>query len=405
VTRFCVLLDGAVTHDGRVIRIVNTLAEHGEVDVFAVAGAADDASLFGPRVRIFNSTKRMTFGRKIIRHTAFHREYSFLAEVASATGRRYDVVYANDLPTLRPASILKRRSGARLVYDSHEIYLETLNQFFPERATLTRRVAYAASQAIMRTLGRQAERSPLAHVDAFVTVNHSLARYFEARYSFHGIRVVMNAPPYEDPPPPPSVDFRLQYGWNAADRIFVYQGTLNRGRGFQVLMPALQRADPRAKLVLLGDGHLRAELVGEVRARGLEDRVKFAGMVPARELAGRTRAADFGVDLLDLNLSKRLASSNKFFEYLHAGVPSLCTDAVEHRAVFAKYRVGVLVGDGVAEVARGIDELMFSNEVPAMREACRAAAREYNWQAQVRVLDEVIRSLTAPRDAAEGSVP
>ena len=398
--RFCVLLDGAVTHDGRVIRVVEALAEQGEVDLFAADGSPDDERLFGTRVRVFNCAREMNFSRKVLRHTAFDREYAFLARAALAAGRRYDVVYANDLPTLRPGALLKDVWRARLVYDSHEIYVETLNQFFPERASLLRRALYSTSKGVMRALGRRAERSLLRQVDAFITVNHSLARYFESAYSFPGIRVVMNAPPYEEVPPAPSVDFRREYGWSAADRVFIYQGTLNRGRGFQVLLPALARADPRARLVIAGDGQLRGALAAEVRSRGLEDRVKFVGMVPARELAGYTRAADFGVDLLDLNLSKRLASSNKFFEYLHAGVPSLCTDAVEHRAVFDRYRVGVLVAGDVADVARGIDALMQSSDVPAMREACRAAAREYNWQAQVRVLEEVIRSLHPP--ASEG---
>jgi glycosyltransferase involved in cell wall biosynthesis len=397
--RLCVLLDGAVSHDGRVIRVVNALSRHGEVDLFTAEGRADDGDLFGPGVRVFNCARAMTFRRKVLRHSAFDREYSFLARRAAAGGVCYDVVYANDLPTLRPGADLKALWGARLVYDSHEIYVETLNQFFPERASPPRLAAYALSKAVMRTLGRRAERSLLRHVDAFVTVNRSLARYFETVYGYPGVKVVMNAPPYEEQPAAPAVDFRREYGWGPADRIFIYQGTLNRGRGFQLLLPALARADARARLVIAGDGQLRSALAAEVRSRGLDDRVKFVGMVPSRHLAGYTRAADFGVDLLDLNLSKRLASSNKFFEYLHAGIPSLCTDAVEHRAVFDRYRVGVLVGGDVGDVARGIDELIHASDVEVMRRACREAAREYNWQAQVGVLDDVVRGFGTPTGA------
>jgi glycosyltransferase involved in cell wall biosynthesis len=136
-------------------------------------------------------------------------------------------------------------------------------------------------------------------------------------------------------------------------------------------------------------------LEAEVHRLDLLDRVKFVGWVLPAELAGYTRAADFGVDLLDLNLSKQLASCNKFFEYLHAGIPSLCSDVVEHRRVFANHRVGVLVRNDVDDVCRGIDDLVSLPDLRPMQTACRAAAREHNWQRQTAVLDDVVRSLTA----------
>lgn len=403
MTALAVLLNGPVRHDSRVIRIVRALSAHGGVDLFYTNGGPDDGSLFGPEVRLFPVDHRETTWRRVVRHSLFHLEYGFLADAAAATGRRYDIVYANDLPTLEPAVRLKRRNRARVIYDSHEIYVETLNQFFPERAPALKRAVFAAVLAGMRVAGRRAERRLVREADVVLTVNRSLAGYFESRYALRDVRVVMNTPAYEAEPAAASVDFRRMFGWADGDRIFLYQGTINRGRAFQVLLPAIHRVLSQVKLVFVGDGSLRPALESEVQRLGLQERVKFVGRVAPEILPGYTAAADLGVDLVDLNLSKELSASNKFFEYLHAGLPSLCTDTIEHRRVFDRYEVGVLVRNEIEHVARGILELMNSPDLVAMRSACRAAAKEYNWQAQSVVLDEIVRSLMseAPRGAAD----
>ena len=53
-------------------------------------------------------------------------------------------------------------------------------------------------------------------------------------------------------------------------------------------------------------------------------------------------SADIGINLLeDLNLSKVYASPNKLFEYIHAGIPVLCSNTIENERILNKYQIGV----------------------------------------------------------------
>ena len=88
-------------------------------------------------------------------------------------------MHANDIDTLPAGLALARRSGARLVYDAHELYSE-----FEAPAP---RLAQQLTLALERRLARRA--------DTVVTVSDHMARELQARL---GLRaqplVVTNAP-------------------------------------------------------------------------------------------------------------------------------------------------------------------------------------------------------------------
>ncbi|HEX6702861.1 MAG TPA: glycosyltransferase, partial [Gaiellaceae bacterium] len=85
------------------------------------------------------------------------------------TGRilgRFDVVHANDLDTLPAAWLLARASGARLVYDAHELYTEQE----PDPPRLHRAVARGLEGALAR------------RADAVVTVSEPIADELQHRF-------------------------------------------------------------------------------------------------------------------------------------------------------------------------------------------------------------------------------
>src|SRR5213592_3456909 len=107
------------------------------------------------------------------------------------TGRilgHFDVVHANDLDTLPAAWLLARASGARLVYDAHELYTDQE----PDPPRLHRAVARVLEGA----LARQA--------DAVVTVSEPIAEELQRRLRLADRpATVLNAPErYETGPPP-----------------------------------------------------------------------------------------------------------------------------------------------------------------------------------------------------------
>src|SRR6478735_5564762 len=86
--------------------------------------------------------------------------------VRAARGRgHFDIVHANDFDTLPAGWWIARRSSARLVYDSHEIY--TAQEADPPR------LHRLATGMLERVLARRA--------NAVVTVNTPIATELEAR--------------------------------------------------------------------------------------------------------------------------------------------------------------------------------------------------------------------------------
>jgi hypothetical protein len=66
---------------------------------------------------------------------------------------------------------------------------------------------------------------------------------------------------------------------------------------------------------------------------------KKIGWVILRKIFSFSSGADIGINLLeDYNLSKKLASPNKLFEYIHSEMPVICSDTIENRKVFNKYK-------------------------------------------------------------------
>jgi glycosyltransferase involved in cell wall biosynthesis len=382
--RVCVLLPGAIANDGRVIRTIRTMRSSGAaVDLFFEGVEGDGEGLFDESVRLFPVSRSMSFPAKLRRNTLFYRDWLLLSDRAIREGASYDVIWADDLPALLPGHRLRAARGGLLVYDSHEIFLETLNQCVPMDAPGPRGVVFRMLYRIMRRTGRRAERRLCRGADRFVTVSRSLAEHFAAEYGIEEPAVMMNCPVLAGSPPAPAVDFRAEYGWAERDRVFLYQGIQNLGRGLPTLLGALAATDPRAKLVLVGDGPLHEQLRAAVDDRDLGGRVRFHPKVPYDDLPGVTASADFGVTLLeDLNLSTRLAAPNKLFEYLHAGIPVLASDRTEARRVLSRYDVGVAVGPGEGDVAAGIEALLQSKRTDEWRRTAREAAKEYCWSTE-----------------------
>ena len=383
----CVLLNGAVKNDGRVIKTIRTLSQKFLIDLYYVNGTSEDESIFKENVHLYSVNKKDTALTKILRCSFFYLEFVFLYKEAIKQQKKYEFIIANDLPTLYPAVKLKKKTGGKLIYDSHEIYLETLNQFFPSKCNPIKQLIFGWSIGSMRFMGYRIEKKLLKHVDEFITVNNSLADYFSKKYKFPNIHIMMNCPVKMNNPYKPLVDFKKLYIWDHSDIVFLYQGVLNKGRGLELLIAAFNNIPNNIKLVIIGDGFLKQDLVDWVLNYNLTGQIKFFDTVPNDKLLNYTVAADFGINLLeDYNLSKKYASPNKLFEYMHAGIPVLCSKTLENFIVFEKYEIGILTRNTPEDIVENMMKLANSDRIEYYRQNCYQGSHEYNWQVQSKIL-------------------
>ncbi|MES2622114.1 MAG: glycosyltransferase [Bacteroidota bacterium] len=282
----------------------------------------------------------------------------------------FEAACAIDLDTITPVFIIGRLKGAKLIYDAHE--------YFTEVPEVVRRPA-------IKKIWEWVERIFVPKFDLVYTVSGSLAELFSIKYSKQ-VHTIMNLPLSTH-------NASLLINHPPLTTI-LYQGALNEGRGLEPLIEATKDID--AKLVLAGEGDLSDELRGLVKKLKLEEKVEFLGYVKPEELKKITSEASIGINLLEnKGLSYYYSLSNKFFDYIQAGVPQVCIDFPEYRKLNDKHQVSVLVKDcSVNEIKRGIERLVNNKHLYIeLQKKCEVCARILSWEQEEKKLISLYHEL------------
>ena len=305
----------------------------------------------------------------------FYLEYN-LRLLLFLLGQRAAAWCACDLDTALPMWLRARLGGQPLVYDAHELFTEV-----PEV------VARPGVQRIWRWVeGFVVPRARRAY-----TVGPALARVFAQRYG-RPFGVVRNVSRFEGTPALPH-----------AGSYILYQGALNVGRGLEQLLEAMPQVAGR--LVLCGEGDCSAALRAQAARLGLlasatdpVGRVEFRGFVLPAALREVTRQAAVGLNLLEnTGLSYYYSLANKFFDYVHAGIPQVLIDFPEYRALNDEFDVADLVPDlAPATLAAALNRLLPGGDEARYQQLaanCRRAAPRLSWQHEELELRRLWRSV------------
>jgi glycosyltransferase involved in cell wall biosynthesis len=289
---------------------------------------------------------------------------------------RADILLANDLDTLPAAYLAARIRGAKVIYDSHELFCEV-----PELVHRPR----------IRKIWKWIERRLLPNIRNAYTVNESIAEIYRKEYGVD-FKVVRNVPLTNDANTSVPLT-RADLQWPADRRILLFQGTgINIDRGGEEAVRAMRYLDGFL-LVFVGGGDVYRRLQDEVQSTGLSDRVRFLPRQLPERLKAITRLADAGLSLdKDTNLNYRYSLPNKLFDYLQAGIPVIATDLPEVRRIVEGYRTGVLVGDLAPEALADTIRRAFADpvQVDRWKENAQLAAAGLNWNQERSRLLEIV---------------
>ena len=284
--------------------------------------------------------KRFTW-RFLVNQESFYIKLFF----DSASCYKPHVFVAHDLPMLPVAAKLAEGCGAKLVFDSHELYSE---QEFSRRE---------------KRRWSEIEAKYIGLCDVVITVNRSIADELEMRYGITDVKVILNAECVADVPEKTNSFHRI-FGLSDDRKILLLQGGISAGRNLENLVNAMQHVQNDAiALVILGDGLLSKKLQKIVRVKDLVSRVYFHPPVLQHELLSFTCAADAGVIPYQATcLNNYYCTPNKLFEFIAAGLAILGSDLPEIRNIIAGQNIGK-VGEmrNAAEIACLIDDF-FSDE-------------------------------------------
>ncbi len=209
------------------------------------------------------------------------------------------------------------------------------------------------------------------------------------------IRVVGNGVDTTKFHPVERCEARAQLGIGADAQVLISVGGLVERKGFHRViecLPELKIRFPRLVYLIVGgagaEGDMRAALEQQVAALGLQDTVRFLGIVPAASLKWPLSAADVFV------LSTRNEGwANVFLEAMACGVPVISTDVGGNAEVVCRDELGTIVpfDDHTALNAALMAALAKNWDRPAIL----AYARDNDWQKRVAVLVEEFNAIHA----------
>jgi glycosyltransferase involved in cell wall biosynthesis len=281
-----------------------------------------------------------------------------------------NLMVANDLDTLPGVYLVSRLRHLALLYDSHELFTGV-----PE----------LVHRPVVRKIWETIEAFLLPRVRYACTVSPLIAEYYNHKYGID-MEVIRNLPVSENAP---AESPSLRVG---NEKIILYQGALNLGRGLESAIRAMQFTRG-IRLVLVGTGDVEASLKQLVQSLDLSALVTFTGRISPDALPGYTRQADLGISLEeDLGLNYRYAMPNKVFDYIMSGVPVLVSDLPMLRSLVETYGIGkVVASSDPSALAVMFHEMMESHERAGWKRNLAAAATELCWENEEPRLIALIR--------------
>ena len=282
--------------------------------------------------------------------------------------KKMDAICAIDLDTILPCYWVSCIKGIPRVYDAHELFCEM-------KEVRTRGCIYRFWKKI--------ERFAVPRFKLGYTVNLPIAQEFKKMYNVD-YAIIRNIAVLNNPELQPV----------KTETFLLYQGAVNEGRSFETLIPAMQYID--VPLMICGDGNFMEEVKKLVEKYNVKDKVIFKGKVNPDALKKITPLATIGITLFDREgMSNYYSLANRFFDYIHAGVPQLCADYPAYREINAQFEVAVLISDLSAENIAKQTGILLSNPAlyEKLRQNCLAARAVYNWQHEEKKLIEFYNNL------------
>ena len=164
---------------------------------------------------------------------------------------------------------------------------------------------------------------------------------------------------------------RAEFGWTADEIVFCHLGRFGAEKNIDVLLESyvmLAQQEPRARLLLIGDGPKRAEMEERLRACGLIGSVHFAGSTPYAEVPGLLGIADVFVtasvsETFPLVLMEAAAAGLALVGVSSPGVSDIIIDG----------ETGFLATNSAADLAEKLGRLASDD---SLRQRMKAAARQ-----------------------------
>jgi len=359
---FLITVTNDLNQDQRMHRICNALVQDGHKVMLLGRKKSNSLPLLN---HSFDQKRLKCFFSKGF---LFYLEYN-IRILFFALNFKPDVFYSVDLDTLLGNGISARITRKKIIHDAHEYFVEV-----PE----------LEGKSFKKWIWNSIGKNFIPKCDLCFSVNKELAEILSEKYNnkFH---VVRSTPISEEK----NIEVKLQN----QTPVVLYQGVLNKGRGLEDTILAVKDMKQDVDLRIAGEGDISDELRSLVDRLELKHKVQFLGWLSPKELKQETQKADIGLNLLSAkSLNYKYSLANKFFDYMHAGIPSINMNFPVYSRICKEYEVGVCIEALDQKSIQNAIVLLIEDKekLSRIKKACKKARSKYNWENESRVLINLI---------------
>jgi len=337
----------------------------------ALANAGFDVTLIGREMKGSKPLKKRIFNQIRLEHKVHSGKLFYLIHnwklLLHYLKNDYDVFIANDLDTMFAGYMASVIKGKPLVYDAHEYFAE-----LPE----------VVHRPLVKFVWKTLEKWTVPRTTKNYTINQSYAKFFKDAYNAN-FDIIRNATVLEDK------DFPEE-----PEDYILYQGAVNVGRGVEEMIKAMPHID--SKLIICGNGDVFDDCVNLVADLNIKDKVEFKGFVEPEKLKEYTLKARLGFTFFTNDGERYYYSlANRFFDYFHNGVPQLCVNFPEYKAINDEHNIALMLDDlEVQTIVNAVNSLFNNSEkYKELRKNCLKARKVINWQNEEKKLIEIYNSI------------
>lgn len=292
-----------------------------------------------------------------------------------------DNVHAHDMSTLHIGVKISRRFKAKLVYDSHELFVERDKPY--------------VTPNWYKNFQKRFEKKRIRKANGVITVSQSIADELAQRYGIKTPTIILNAPIQRDKSQTISIKEKLGF---TDEKVVMYSGGFTRGRGLEYLVASLKLLPSNYRLVFLGFG--KDDFVSKLNRiasqEDVADRFFMYGPVPSQEVPAYLASADICVSpIQNVSLNNYYSFPNKVFEYIQAEVPMAVSNFPELKRLTDTEKIGTTFNPEKPEnIAEAVVNFLENKELYEEAKNNLAICREkYHWGNEEKKLVELYRNL------------
>jgi glycosyltransferase involved in cell wall biosynthesis len=282
--------------------------------------------------------------------------------------KKADLFCAIDLDTIMPVFFSGKLKNKALVYDAHEYFSQ-------QKEIITRPNIYKIWHFIENTFVPKFKNG--------YSVCYSISNAFKVIYKIK-YEVIMN-----------STSIKIINKISSKnEKLILYQGAVNEARGLEFLIPAMKNID--GILHIYGDGNFMGQLKTIIHNHCLEDKVIIKGKVSPNELHEITAQYYVGLNLVEnIGLNQYYSLANKFFDYMHAGIPQVSMNFPEYKRINDQFEIAVLIDSlDLNEISNAINSLLTDKvKYNILVQNCDNAKLVYNWENESKKLVQFYKNI------------